>query len=98
MKRVIKNLKIKITFELENDLNLNFKPCNFILQTRYKGKCARSNLIPNLRKLTPTKIEFIIDRILDLNLGRNKITTCWNCSLAISTHFSACTTVKPMHL
>ena len=75
MERLIKKVKINLAIQAKKkNSKLFFKRFAFTyqiaditLKNRYNGKCARSDTIPNSRKLTPTEKKSIIERILDLN-------------------------------
>ena len=75
MERLTKEARINLALQAKkNNSKLSFKwlsstytVSDSTLRARYKGRCARSDIIPNLRKLTPTEEESIIERILDLD-------------------------------
>ena len=75
MERLTKEVRINLAIQAKkNNSKLSFKKLAFTyqiadatLRNRYNGKCARSDTIPNSRKLTPTEEKSIVERILDLD-------------------------------
>ena len=75
MERLTKEVRINLAIQAKkNNSKLSFKKLAFTyqiadatLRNRYNGKCARSDTIPNSRKLTPTEEKAIVERILDLD-------------------------------
>ena len=75
MKRLIKKARLNLAIQAKKNnpklsyqkLSLFYNILIFTLNNRYNGKCARSDTIPNSRKLTPTEEKAIVERILDLD-------------------------------
>ena len=76
MERLTKEARLNLAIQAKKkNPKLSYRKLNSLynvpistLSDRYNGKCARYDIILNLRKLTPTEKKFIIERILNLNL------------------------------
>ena len=64
MKRLIKDIKLNLIV-VKKDLNSKIPEST--LRDRCNHKPTRADIIPKLRKLTPTEENTIVDRILDLD-------------------------------
>ena len=68
MERLTKEVRINLAIQAKkNNSKLSFKKLAFTyqiadatLRNRYNSKCARSDTIPNLQKLTPTEEKSIV--------------------------------------
>ena len=75
MERLTKEARINLALQAKKNnpkrsfkwLSSTYTVPDSTLRARYKGRCARSDTIPNSRKLTPTEEKSIVERTLDLD-------------------------------